>query len=125
MPKLTKVSLLKAGDKSDAHLAGGSTSAEKSANDKFISQKPQINQLQKVLSRCYLHNFLNLFVLIDAIRPGAGAEGSTNGATFGRAGADSAADRRTPAGNVALVWYLIHIIEHSEHATAKCSSKMY
>ena len=34
------------------------------------------------------------------MRPGAGAEGSTNGATFGRAGAGSAADRRTPAGNV-------------------------
>jgi hypothetical protein len=46
-------------DDSDAHLvAGGSTSAEKSANDKFISQKPQINQLQKVLSRCYLHNII-------------------------------------------------------------------
>ena len=36
------------------------------------------------------------------MRPGAGAEGSTNGATFGRAGAGSAADRRTSAGNVAL-----------------------
>ena len=45
-------------DNSDAHLAGGSTSAEKSANHKFTSQKPQIKELQKVLSRCYLHNII-------------------------------------------------------------------
>jgi hypothetical protein len=45
-------------DNSDAHLAGGSTSAEKSANHKFTSQKPQINELQKVLSRCCLHNII-------------------------------------------------------------------
>jgi hypothetical protein len=37
-------------DKSDAHLAGGSTSAEKSANDKSTSQQPQINERQMVLS---------------------------------------------------------------------------
>ena len=42
-------------DKSDAHLAGGSTSAEKSTNDRSTSQQPQINELQKVLSCCYLH----------------------------------------------------------------------
>jgi hypothetical protein len=72
-----------------------------------------------------------VFVLIDAIRPGAGAEGSTNGATFGQAGAGSAADRRTPAGHVALIlnniigsqWMLQEIYENiTENTTAKCSS---
>ncbi len=79
---------------------------------------------------CFTHwlllaSFLKdvVFVLIDAICPGDGAEGSTDGATFGQAGAGSAADRRTAAGNVALI--LNNIIEHFEHTTAKCSSKMY
>ena len=49
--------------------------------------RQQIITLHQVLSRCYFRNFLNLFslFLIDAIRPGAGAQDSTNGASFGRA----------------------------------------
>ena len=57
-------------DKSDAHLAGGSTSAEKSANDKSTSQQPQINELQKVLSCCYLHKIMeNAAFIFHAILP--------------------------------------------------------
>jgi hypothetical protein len=45
-------------DKSDAHLAGGSTSEEKSANDTSTSQQPQMNGREKVLSSFSLHKFM-------------------------------------------------------------------